>query len=269
VIRIALQSHLVPGSGLKEKHARALEMGFDGIELQGFPMIALAEEAVRDGVPISAMCSGHRGWFIDPEPEQIAACIADVKRLLELGCQLDAPLIVVPIYGRTQYLPAHCGTGRTPQEDEALWLSGLREVTDHAERVGGRLLVEAINRYQNGISVTVADAVRFARAMDSGQVRAMADVFHMNIEEVHIGAALQSAGDMLAYIHLSDSGRREPGTGHLDFEEIFRALLTMGYQGWASIECQLSGPPVEVLPRALAYLRERQAAAGRTAGAED
>jgi sugar phosphate isomerase/epimerase len=261
MIRVALQSHLVPGGTLREKHARALEMGFDGIELQGFPMIELAEEAVRDGVPVSAMCSGHRGWFIDPDPAQVRACIDDCRRLLELGAELGAPLIVVPIYGRTQYLPAHCRTGRSPEEDEALWLAGLREVTDHAERVGGTILVEAINRYQNGVSVKVADAVRFARAMDSEQVRAMADVFHMNIEEVRVGEALRSMGEMLAYVHLSDSGRMEPGSAHLDFDEVFEALVAMGYDCWATLECQLSGPAEEVLPRALAFVRERLAVA--------
>jgi sugar phosphate isomerase/epimerase len=267
MIRIALQSGLVPGRTLRERHTRALEMGFDGLELQGFPMIDLAEEAVRDGVPVTAMCSGHRGWFIDPDPALVRACIEDCKRLVELGAELDAPLIVVPIYGRTQFLPAHCGTGRTPEEDQALWLAGLREVTDHAERVHGRILVEAINRYQNGISVKVADAVRFARAMDSAQVRAMADVFHMNIEEAHIGDALRSMGDALAYVHLSDSGRLEPGTAHLDFDEVFEALAGMGYDGWATLECVLSGPPEEVLPRSLAFLRARLAAATEAAAA--
>lgn len=260
-MRLALQSHLVPGTTLREKHDRALELGFDGIELQGFPMIDLAQEALRDGVPVTALCSGHRGWLIDPDPALVRACIEDVKRLLELGAALKAPLIIVPIYGRTQHLPSHCGTGRTPAEDEALWLEGLREVTDHAEAVGGRLLVEAINRYQNGISVKLADAVRFARAMESPQVRAMADVFHMNIEEVRIGEALVAAGEMLAYVHLSDSGRREPGTGHLDFEEVFRALRAMDYSGWTSLECQLSGPAEEVLPRTLAFVLSRLAAA--------
>jgi sugar phosphate isomerase/epimerase len=260
-MRVALQSGLVPGESLRAKHARALAMGFDGMELVGSPMIALAEEALRDGVPVTAMCSGHRGWFIDPDPALIRACIEDVKRLLELGAELDAPLIVVPIFGRTQFLPPHCGTGRTPEEDEALWLAGLREVTDHAERVGGRLLIEAINRYQNGISVTVADAVRFARAMDSTQVRAMADVFHMNIEEAHLGESLRAAGDMLGYVHLSDSGRFEPGTAHLDFDEIFGSLRAMGYTGWVSLECRLSGPADEVLPASLAFVRARLAAA--------
>jgi sugar phosphate isomerase/epimerase len=254
MIKLAIQSRLVPGSSLRDKHENALRYGFDGIELSHFPMTAAAEEAISDGVPVSAMCSGHRGWFIDPDPEQVRACLEDVKRLLELGARLDAPLIVVPIYGRTNKLP-NCGTGRSPEEDERLWLDGLREATDYAERVGGRLVVEGINRYENSVSVTVADAVRWARAMESQNVRAMGDVFHMNIEEPDMGAALVNAGEMLAYVHLADSQRLEPGQGHLDFASVFGGLHRMGYDGWASMECHLSAEPEEVLPRAVEFVR--------------
>jgi sugar phosphate isomerase/epimerase len=197
----------------------------------------------------------------------VRACIDDVKVLLELGAELDAPLIIVPIYGRTRFLPPHCGTGRTAEEDEALWLGGLREVTDHADRVGGRLLVEAINRYQNSVSVHVADAVRFATWAGSPNVRAMADVFHMNIEEPHIAAALIEAGDMLAYVHLADNQRFEPGTGHLDFDEIFDGLVQIGYTGWASLECNLSGEWDSTLPAAIEFLRDAAARAATTATA--
>jgi sugar phosphate isomerase/epimerase len=265
MLKLAIQSRLVPGDSLRQKRENAMRYGFDGIELSAFPMIDAAEEAVRDGVPVTAMCSGHRGWFIDPDPAEIRACLDDVKRLLELSAELDAaPLIVVPIFGRTNRLP-HGGTGRTQEEDEALWQEGLREATDHAERVGGRLVVEAINRYENSVSVTLADAVRWARAMKSQQVRAMGDVFHMNIEEPDLAASLMEAGEMLAYVHLADSQRLEPGKGHLDFGSVFRGLARAGYTGWASMECDLSGDPERVLPPAVAYLRshiEQVAAAG-------
>ncbi|MFL5757495.1 MAG: sugar phosphate isomerase/epimerase family protein, partial [Chloroflexota bacterium] len=180
----------------------------------------------------------------------------------------DAPLIIVPIYGRTHNLPPHCGTGRTREEDEALWLDGLRESTDHANRVGGRLLVEAINRFENSISVKVADAVRFAEWADSPQVKAMGDVFHMNIEEADMGASLEAAGETLAYLHLADNMRLEPGKGHLDFENVFHGLARRGYDGWASYECNLSGPAEEVLPLSVAFLRRVIERAATDAGSK-
>ena len=126
--KVAIQSRLVPGGSLREKRDNALRYGFDGIELSHFPMIDAVREAVRDGVPVSAMCSGHRGWFIDPDPEQIRACLDDVKVLLELGAELDAPLIVVPIFGRTNALP-DCGRQPiTPRRSADGWWS--RRSTD-------------------------------------------------------------------------------------------------------------------------------------------
>jgi sugar phosphate isomerase/epimerase len=264
--RLAVQSRLVPGGSLREKYDNARRFGFDGLELSGFPMIELAQEAVRDRVPITAMCSGHRGWFIDPDPELVLACRQDVKILLELSAELGgAPLIVVPIYGRTHNLPAHCGTGRTRDADRELWLEGLGEATVHAEQVGGHLLVEAINRFENSVSVKVADAVDFARSMNSANVRAMGDVFHMNIEEANVGASLAGMGDMLGYVHLADSQRLEPGRGHMDWPGVFDALASIGYQGYASMECSLSGPAEEVLPAAVRFLRGHAEAANARA----
>jgi sugar phosphate isomerase/epimerase len=266
--RLAIQSRLVPGASLRERYDNARRYGFDGLELSGFPMIDLAREAIRDGVPVTAMCSGHRGWFIDPDPELIAACIEDSKVLVELGAELEAPLIVVPIYGRTNKLP-NAGTGRPAEEDERLWLDGLTEVARHAESVGGTLVVEGINRYENSVSVTVADAVRWAVAAGSPSVKAMGDVFHMNIEEPDFADAFESMGEMLAYVHLADSQRLEPGQGHLDWPSVFDGLERIGYQGYASMECNLSGEPEAVLPAAGRFLRARMAdARARVAGRE-
>ena len=265
MIQLAVQARLVPGRTLAERRDRAREFGFDGIELSvasPWPaMIEQAEEALRDDIPVTAICAGHRGWLIDPDPAQAALARADIMRLLDLGAELDAALILVPIYGRTRKFPA-ASTGRTQREDEALWLDGLRAATEHAERVGARILVEAINRYENSVSVTVADAARWARAMRSPAVRMMGDVFHMNIEEADIGQAFESVADDLAYVHLGDSQRLEPGRGHLDFDGAFAGLARAGYHGWASLECNLSGPAVDVLPPSVAFLRESMARAG-------
>ena len=257
-IRLAVQSRLVPGRSLRERHEAAAALGFDGIELsvapEGPTMIPLAEEAIRDAIPVTAICSGHRGWLIDPDPEKIQAARDDIDRLLEISAKLQAPLILVPIYGRTRKFPA-ASTGRSAEDDEALWLEGLRRATATAERVGGRILVEAINRYENSVSVTLEDAARWARAMDSPAVAMMADVFHMNIEEADLCSAFESVAGDLRYIHLGDSQRLEPGRGHLDFDAVFRGLGRIGYDGWTSMECNLSGPAEKVLPRAVRFIR--------------
>ena len=98
-------------------------------------MLELIDEALREGLPITAICSGHRGWLIDPDPGQVALAREDIPRLLEGSAALGAPLILVPIYGRNRKFPA-AYTGRTQEEDEALWLDGLRAATADADRSG-------------------------------------------------------------------------------------------------------------------------------------
>ena len=61
-IRLGVQSRLVPGVTLRDRWEAALRYGFDGIELSGPSMLDLAAEAVRERVPVSAICGGHRGW---------------------------------------------------------------------------------------------------------------------------------------------------------------------------------------------------------------
>ena len=77
-----------------------------------------------------------------------------------------------------------------------------------------------------------------------------------------MGAALVEAGEMLAYVHLADSQRLEPGQGHLDFASVFDGLHRLGYDGWASMECNLSGDPDLVLPPAVEFLRGHLERAG-------
>ena len=255
-IRLGVQSRLVPGSSLRERHATALEYGFDGIELSGPSMFEMAEEAIRDAVPVSAICAGHRGWPIDPDPAMAAASRDDIDRLLGLGARLNAPLILVPIYGRNRKFPG-MDTGRTPAEDDELWRRALRHATQTAETVGGSILVEPINRYENSVTVTVADAMRWSDEMASPSVQPMIDVFHMNIEEADMAASIERVGKGLGYVHLGDSQRLEPGQGHMPWDEIFGALHRIGYEGWATMECNLSGPAEVVLPAAVAFVRER------------
>src|SRR5690606_29914425 len=56
-----------------------------------------------------------------------------------------------------------------------------------------------------------------------------ADVYHMQVEEAHIGAALLDAGEQLVNVHLADSNRLALGLGSLDLDTVIRALYLIGF----------------------------------------
>ena len=82
----------------------------------------------------------------------------------------------------------------------------------------------------------------------------------MNIEESDMAASLEIAMPHLGYVHLSDSNRREPGQGHVDFVEVFSVLRRNDYEGWATMECILSDPEdPDCLRRATSVVRSAMA----------
>lgn len=260
-VRLAIQDRLLPGASLRERYDNARRYGFEAIELSQQPFED-AEIALREHIPISAICGGYRGWLIDPDPEMVRLARKDLAHLVAVAGDLGTGCVVVPIWGRTRNLP-NIGTGRTPDEDESIFIEGMRSLASRAERSGSKLYVEPINRYQNDVCVTIADALRLRERIGSAAVFVMGDVFHMNIEEADLGASLESAGEWLAYLHLADSQRHEPGRGHLDLAPVFAALSNLKYTGYASFELSaLSGEADLVLPPSVAYVRTKLTEAG-------
>jgi len=256
VTRIGVQDRLVPGSTLAAKYEVARRYGFDALELSERPAFDEARVAIREEIPVTAIAGGYRGWLIDPNPKEVAAARADLAALLDLAGELGTGIVVVPIWGRTRHLPG-IATGRTRDQDAELFLEGLRPLAERAERAGARIFLEPLNRYQNDLCVTIADAVRFRDALDSPSVLVVGDTFHMNIEEADMAASLADAGERLGYVQMADSQRFEPGAGHIDFSSIFAALAGMGYEGDIGIECSaLSGDPEVALPRCAALIRD-------------
>jgi D-psicose/D-tagatose/L-ribulose 3-epimerase len=64
----------------------------------------------------------------------------------------------------------------------------------------------------------------------------MFDTFHANIEEKSIYKSAKSCGKYLAHVHVSENDRGVPGTGHIAWAELRRALEELRYDGWLTIE---------------------------------
>ena len=77
---------------------------------------------------------------------------------------------------------------------------------------------------------TAEEALRYADSVNSPNLGIHLDTYHMNIEEDNIGAAIRLVGNRLRHFHTGENNRNIPGRGHLDWEEIFRALSDIGYR---------------------------------------
>jgi sugar phosphate isomerase/epimerase len=183
--------------------------------------------------------------------------IIQMKSLLTVAGHLGSVGAITPAsYGMFSRVLPPFSPPRSTQEDEQILLEGLRELGDHAKAMGTQVLLEPLNRYEDHMLNTVAQTVVLLGKLGHSNVSLMADVFHMSIEEVDTPRQLQAAGRWLSHVHLADSNRLEPGSGHTAFAPIFAALKAMNYQGYLSYECMLSGPAERVLAKSVKTLQQ-------------
>jgi len=74
------------------------------------------------------------------------------------------------------------------------------------------------------------------------------DLYHMDIMEGRLIPRLEEIAPRIGHIQFADNpGRREPGTGAIDFPAVFAALDRLGYGGWTAAEYRPSRTTEETL----------------------
>jgi len=84
---------------------------------------------------------------------------------------------------------------------------------------------------------TVAEGVALMESLDNTDVKLLADVFHMGIEEDNPAEAMRSGKGHIGHVHFVDSNRKAAGMGHLDLKSIADALIEIEYPHFVSAEC--------------------------------
>ena len=261
-MRLTCQENLVPGDTLLEKWELLAAAGWDGIELHGRgnggfrARAAELREAHEAGVPMPTVCVIADRFIGDFSAERRAEAMTTMKDLLTGIAEVGGVGAITPAsYGMfSRSLPPYTPP-RSAEEDREILLAALTELGEHAAREGVCVLLEPLNRYEDHMLNTVAQAVDLADAVGLDSVKVMADLYHMNIEEADSPAALRAAGPRLAHVHLSDSNRYEPFAGHVDWDAVVTALDDIGYDGDLAYEGRLSAPAEQVLPEVARRMR--------------
>ncbi len=120
--------------------------------------------------------------------------------------------------------------------------------TIKGERV--RLLLETIDPEENPkyYLTSIAEALEIVETVNHPQVRLLYDFFHEQIANGNLIAKLEKSIPHLGLVHIADvPGRHEPGTGEINYQNIFRKLAALNYTGIAAMEFRPSGDPVAQL----------------------
>ncbi len=232
--------------------ARAAEAGFDAIEL--FPPDAESVDAhrlrgllSRHGLQLAAVGTGagwvrHQWSLAHPDPAIRHRAQQFIGAIIDLAGGFGAPAIIGSMQGKAE--------GAVSRDQALEWLAfALEQLGPRAAVHGVPLLLEPLNRYETNLLNTLAQTVEFFGARRTRNLRILADLFHMNIEETELAGALRQAGPLLGHVHFADSNRRAIGLGHTDVAPALQVLREFNYAGYLS---------AEILPRPSAEEAARQ-----------
>jgi D-psicose/D-tagatose/L-ribulose 3-epimerase len=259
--------------------AKLKKAGYDGVEVPLFEGDADHYKAVRkelDNLGLGCTAVTVLNEAANPISADSRVRLAAVDRLkwaIEMTATLGSPIMAGPFHS-----PLAVFTGRGPTADEkARAAEVLRQAAEEAQKAGVLLAIEYLNRFECYFLTTAADARALVQQVNHPHFRTMYDTFHAHIEEKNAAQAIRGLAGHFVHVHISENDRGTPGTGMVHWDETFRALRQVNYDGWLVIEAfgralpdlaaatrvwrDLFPSPEEVYTQGLRFMKEKWAAA--------
>ena len=246
--------------GLAAACRTAAELGFDAVEIfpesaEAFPVAELSRLLAEHGLTVAAVGTGA-GWvtqkrhLCQADASMRAAAREFIAGIIDVAGQFGAPAIIGSMQGRCE--------GDLSRDEALDHLAAAIDVLGaRAAGHGQVLLYEPLNRYETNLFNRQGDAAAWLESQGLAHVRLLCDLFHMNIEEADIAAALVAAGRWVGHVHWADSNRQAMGLGHTDTGPVVAALRGIGYEGFLSAEVFPLPTPMDAARQTIASLDSR------------
>jgi hydroxypyruvate isomerase len=187
--------------------------------------------------------SGVSPGFADPAGGD--AFLAALKDLIPAAKRLQCKQIILLSGKRIDGAPA--GRQHTAS------IEALKRAADVLSSAGLVAVIEPIDRIENPTIYLdgVTEAFEIAKAVDSPNVKVLYDVYHEQREFGNLIEKFDAHIDQVGLIHIADvPGRHEPGTGEINYLNIYRKLAQLYYKGTIAMEFYPTGDIVQTLQRA-------------------
>ena len=225
-----------------EEHFPILEKikktGYDGVEIPLFDGDAehykkIKKELDNLGLGCTAVTVVNAETNpISPDASIRKAGLERIKWALDMTSVMGGDLLAGPYHSALGVF-----SGQPPTADERKRaVEVLTQAADHAQKVNVKIAIEYLNRFECYFLTNAMDAKNLVREINHPYFGTMYDTFHANIEEKNISHAIASMEDTYVHVHISENDRGTPGSGHVHWDETFKALRKAKYDGWLTIE---------------------------------
>jgi hydroxypyruvate isomerase len=239
------------GLPFEQRLAKAAEAGYTQVELVGeyrdwtpndFDRANAARK--RLGIRFDAT-AGLKNGVADPSVRP--AFLTELQQALTPMETLECPAMIV--------LSGNVVPGLTREQQHAASIETLKQSAKLVEgrKIAGqpvRLLLECIHLEENPhyFLTSAEEAIAIVRAVNHPQVQFLYDIYHEQMSYGNLISKLDKHIDVVGLIHVADvPGRHQPGSGEIDYTNIYRRLAKLGYTRNVAMEFQPTGPDVIAL----------------------
>jgi hydroxypyruvate isomerase len=214
----------------KKKFVRSFDLGMDTI-------IATPDWVKR---PVSMV-----------DPEQREGFLADVKNAITWAKKLEVPQIIL--------MSGNAIPGRTYEQQYSSLVEGAKRAADLAATAGLTLIFEPLNskvNHKGYFLTTCVEGLKLVKDVNNPHLRLLFDIYHEQVQIGNVTRTLTEAAPHVAVFHVADNpGRNDPGTGEMNYANIYKAIQKTGYAGYVCMEYLPLADPVESLKKSVDEMR--------------
>jgi hydroxypyruvate isomerase len=238
------------------------EAGYQGVELVGefqkwsaLDTRRLMKKMRSLGLEFDAMSGVQAGFAVPGETEVFMAQLAEQIRWARV---LECPQIIL--------LSGKKVDGLTSEDQRRTSIENLKRAAELVAKNNLEIVIEPIDPLENPTIylTTVSEGFEIVRAVNSKQVKVLYDFYHEQRGFGNLIEKLEKQFEWVGLVHIADvPGRHEPGTGEIDYGNIYRKLAELKYSGYIAMEFYPTGDPVASLVKARTAAQEAMRTTGR------
>lgn len=187
--------------------------------------------------------AGMRHGVADPSARE--AFLDDVRKELIIMEKIECPALIA--------LSGNVIPGLSPKAQHDSCVEGLKRAAELVEKKGATLLLENIDLEENPHYYlwSVPEAFQIIEEVNHPKVKFLYDFYHAQISGGNLIANLQRHVDKVGLFHIADvPGRHEPGTGEINYTNIYKKIGELKYHGYVAMEFLPRGDTVKALAQA-------------------
>ncbi len=185
------------------------------------------------------------------KPEDRAGFLADVRQAIVFAEKLEIPQIIL--------MSGDDVAGRTHEEQYASMLESVKQAGDLAAKANLTLIIEPLNSKVDHKGVflsTCGEGLKLVKESQNPHVKLLFDIYHEQVQVGNVIRTMREAAPHVAVFHIADNpGRNDPGTGEMNYDNIYKAIASLGYKGYVTMEYLPLGDQTASLTRATKNMR--------------